>query len=172
MTEWFNVGKIVNTHGIRGEVRVLASTDFPEQRFQKGNELALFDGDQQVTKVTIANHRIHKNFDLLTFVGMPTINDVEKYRDMVLKVDKSQLNELNDHEFYYHEILGCQVVTTEGATLGKVTEILATGANDVWEVTPEKGKKNYIPYIEDVVKSVDIESKTITIEVMEGLLAE
>lgn len=172
MNDWLNVGKIVNTHGIRGEVRVMSSTDFPEQRFKKGSELALFDGDKLVTTVRVTSHRTHKNFDLLTFEGMASINDVEKFRNMLLKVEKTNLTELDDHEFYYHEIIGCRVQSTEGQELGTITEILATGANDVWEVTPAKGKKHYIPYIEDVVKSVDIDNKLITIEVMEGLLSE
>lgn len=172
MTEWLNVGKIVNTHGIRGEVRVMSSTDFPEQRFKKGNKLGLFSGDQLVTEVTVASHRTHKNFDLLTFEGMPSINEVERYRDHLLKVEKTALTELEDNEFYYHEIIGCAVYSTEGDEIGTVTEILATGANDVWEVTPKNGKKHYIPYIEQVVKSVDPAENKIVIEVMEGLLSE
>lgn len=172
MTHWLNVGKIVNTHGIRGEVRILASTDFPEERFKKGSELALFKEDHHIQTVKIASHRTHKNFDLVTFDGMPSINDVEKFKDHFLKVDAATLTELEDHAYYYHEILGCDVVSTDGEDVGKVTEILATGANDVWEVTPVKGKKHYIPYIEQVVKSVDPQEKKIVIEVMEGLLSE
>lgn len=172
MTHWLNVGKIVNTHGIRGEVRILASTDFPEERFKKGSELALFKEDQHIQMVKIASHRTHKNFDLVTFDGMPSINDVEKFKDHFLKVDAATLTELEDHAYYYHEILGCDVVSTDGEDIGKVTEILATGANDVWEVTPVKGKKHYIPYIEQVVKSIDPQEKKIVIEVMEGLLSE
>lgn len=172
MTEWLNVGKIVNTHGIRGEVRVMSSTDFPEERFKKGNELALFDGETFVSTVKVASHRTHKNFDLLTFEGMSNINDVEKFRNYLLKINKEHLTELDENEFYYHEIIGCTVVSSEGQEIGEVTEILATGANDVWEVTPPKGKKHYIPYIAHVVKEIDIENKKIVIDVMEGLLSE
>ncbi|MFC4354431.1 ribosome maturation factor RimM [Chryseomicrobium palamuruense] len=172
MTEWLNVGKIVNTHGIRGEVRVMSSTDFPEERFKKGSELALFDGEKLLMTLKVTSHRTHKNFDLLTFEGMTNINDVEKFRNHFLKVNKDQLNELEDHAYYYHEIMGCRVVSTEGQEIGEVTEILATGANDVWEVTPSKGKKHYIPYIAQVVQEIDIEEKKIVIDVMEGMLSE
>lgn len=169
---YFNVGKIVNTHGIRGEVRVISRTDFPEERYAPGSSLALFmPGSKTPIHLTVASHRQHKNFDLLTFENHSSINDVEKYRDGILKVSSEQLSELEEGEFYYHEIIGCTVFSTEGEEIGKVTEILETGANDVWTVTPETGKPHYIPYIEDIVKEIDIEEKKIVIELMEGLLS-
>lgn len=170
--QWFNVGKIVNTHGIRGEVRVISRTDFPEERYAVGNKLHLFmPGEKKGIPLTVASHRRHKNFDLLTFEQHPNINDVEKYRDGMLKVSEHELGELGEDEYYYHEIIGCTVVTMEGQAIGSVTEILETGANDVWTVTPAEGKPHYIPYIADVVKEIDIEAKVIRIDPMEGLLA-
>lgn len=170
--KWFNVGKIVNTHGIRGEVRVLSRTDFPEERYAVGSELGLFmPGNKQPIHLTVASHRTHKNFDLLTFENHPNINDVEKYRDGILKVSEDKLTELEDGVFYYHEIIGCTVKTLDGEEIGKVTEIFETGANDVWTVTPQEGKPHYIPYIDDVVKEVDVVNKEIIIEAIEGLLS-
>jgi len=172
MEKWFNVGKIVNTHGIRGEVRVISKTDFPEQRYKVGNVLYLFmPGSKQPIELTVKTHRTHKNFNLLTFEGFENINEVEKFRDGILKVPESQLSELDEDEFYYHEVIGCHVVTTEGLELGKVTEILSPGANDVWVIKSSKGKEILIPYIEDVVKKVDVKEKVILIEPMEGLLS-
>ena len=170
--EWFNVGKIVNTHGIWGEVRVISTTDFPDERYQVGNELGLYkeDGSKPII-VKIASHRKHKNFDLLTFEGYSMLKDVEGFRNAVLKVSEKYLTELDENEYYYHEIIGCTVESLEGEVIGTVTEILQTGANDVWTVQPSKGKAHYIPYIEDVVKKVDVENKKITIEVLEGLLS-
>lgn len=162
----------MNTHGIRGEVRVISRTHFPEERYQVGNKLALFMPNSKTPiYLTVASHRQHKNFDLLTFENHPNLNDVEKYRDGVFKIAEDQLGELDENEFYYHEIKGCTVVTLEGVELGQVTDILETGANDVWTVTPEKGKPHYIPYIEDVVKEIDIDSKKIVIDPLEGLLS-
>lgn len=169
--EWFNVGKIVNTHGILGEVRVLSRTDFPEERFAVGMKLGLFKkNEKKPIMVTIASHRQHKNFELLTFEGYPHINDVAEFKDSYLRIAEHDLTDLEENAYYHHEILGCEVYSTEGDLIGKVTEILETGANDVWEVTPESGKKHYIPYIEDVVKEIDIDEKKIVIEVLEGLL--
>lgn len=171
--EWFNVGKIVNTHGIRGEVRVLSRTDFPDERFAVGTKLGLFKPDaKKPLMVTIASHRQHKNFELVTFEGYPNINDVVEFKDSYLRIAEHDLTDLEDHAYYHHEILNCTVYSEEGREIGIVTDILETGANDVWEVTPKAGKKHYIPYIEDVVKEIDVDEKKITIEVLEGLLNE
>ncbi|MBE1553486.1 ribosome maturation factor RimM [Sporosarcina limicola] len=169
---WFNVGTIVNTHGIRGEVRVISRTHFPEERYTVGNKLALFMPESKAPiYLTVASHRQHKTFDLLTFENHPNLNDVEKYRNGIFKISEDKLGELDEGEFYYHEIIGCAVVTTGGIDIGKVTEILETGANDVWTVTPEKGKPQYIPYIDEIVIEVDIDNKRIVIDPMEGLLS-
>ena len=172
--EWFNVGRIVNTHGVRGEVRILSTTDFEEERFVVGNKLAAFKkNDKKPTWVTIQSVRRHKNFILLTFEGMNNINLVEPFKEGMLKVTKDQMEEdlLDENEYFYHDIIGCSVVSEEGETIGEVKDILQTGANDVWVVKGAKGKEQYIPYIEDVVKDINIDEKIITIHVMEGLLS-
>ncbi|KMK77187.1 ribosome maturation factor RimM [Alkalihalobacillus pseudalcaliphilus] len=174
MSEWFKVGKIVNTHGVKGEVRVIASTDFTEDRFASGQELMVIDKEtKSEVKVKVTGHRKHKNFDLLTFDGYTNINHVERFKGEFLYVHEAFLDELDKYEYYYHEIIGCLVKTEEGQELGKVREILETGANDVWIVQRiGQGKDILIPYIEQVVKQVDVEAKVITIHAMEGLIDE
>lgn len=170
MTEFLNVGKIVNTHGIWGEVRVISQTDFPEERYRKGQRLTLFRENKAPLELTVAGHRKHKNFDLLTFEGYPTINDVEPLRDGILKVSKDELSELTENEYYYHEIIGLTVIDEQARELGKIKEILSPGANDVW-VVQRKGKKDaLIPYIESVVKQIDLDKGEVHIEIPEGLL--
>jgi 16S rRNA processing protein RimM len=170
--EWFNVGKIVNTHGIWGEVRVISTTDFADERYEVGSELGLFKADGSTPIIVkVASHRKHKNFDLLTFEGYALLRDVEVFRDAILKVSEKYLADLEDNAFYFHEIIGCTVESTDGDAIGTVTEIIQTGANDVWAVQPTKGKTHYIPYIEDVVKTIDIDNKKIIIEVLDGLLS-
>ncbi|MDG5470266.1 ribosome maturation factor RimM [Jeotgalibacillus sp. ET6] len=171
MTTWFNVGKIVNTHGIRGEVRVISRTDFPDERYVPGNVLFLFkDGQQDAKELIIKSHRKHKNFDLLTFEGFDNVNEVEPFKEGMLKISEDQLTSLDENEFYYHEIVGCHVWTDEQVELGVIKEILSPGANDVWVVQTHEGKELLIPYIESVVKKVDVSSKQVIITVMEGLL--
>ncbi|KAA0547960.1 ribosome maturation factor RimM [Bacillus sp. BGMRC 2118] len=171
MANYFNVGKIVNTHGIRGEVRVISTTDFTEERYVKGNTLYIFKNNEAPIPVKILAHRVHKNFDLLTFEGYANVNDVEAFKGAMLKVSEDQLGHLNEGEFYYHEIIGCVVFSEDGQEIGKVKEIIATGANDVWVLGKQGEKDILIPYIEDVVKEIDVENKKIVIHVMEGLLS-
>ncbi|WP_119026974.1 ribosome maturation factor RimM [Bacillus velezensis] len=170
---WFNVGKIVNTHGIKGEVRVISKTDFAEERYKPGNTLYLFaEGAAEPIKVTVSAHRLHKQFHLLQFKEMQSLNEVEHLRNMVIKVPEEDLGELEEDEFYFHEIIGCEVVSEDGELIGTVKEILTPGANDVW-VVARKGKKDaLIPYIASVVKDININEKKIKIHVMEGLIDE
>lgn len=166
---YFKVGKIVNTQGLQGEMRVLSVTDFAEERFKKGNQLALFDPkDQFVMNVEIASHRKVKNFDIIKFKGMYHINDIEKYRDYTLKVAEEDLAALDEGEFYYHEIIGLEVYEGE-ALLGTIKEILQPGANDVW-VVKRKGKRDLLlPYIPPVVLEVDVAAGRVQVEIPEGL---
>lgn len=172
MTTYFNVGKIVNTHGIKGEVKVVRITDF-EERFEPGQRLFLFKKQSDKPEiVTIKSHRKHKGFDMLLFEEYGNINDVEPFKEGMLKVTDAYQTPLEEHAYYYHEILECEVETTDGRSLGVIKEILSPGANDVW-VVKSKGKKDLlIPYIEDVVKTVDVVNKRVTIEPMEGLLPD
>ena len=166
---YFNVGKIVNTQGLQGEMRVLSVTDFAEERFKKGNTLSLFDKkDQFIMDVEIASHRKVKNFDIIKFKGMYHINDIEKYRDFSLKVAEEDLTDLEDGEFYYHEIIGLEVYEND-VLLGTIKEILQPGANDVW-VVKRKGKRDLLlPYIPPVVLGIDIEQGRVDVEIPEGL---
>src|SRR5699024_7684402 len=107
MPNWFNVGKIVNTHGIHGEVRVISKTDFPEQRYAVGSKLTLFMNGKEVKELVVTSHRTHKNFDLLTFENYTNVNDVVEMKEGILKVDEAQLSSLPEDEFYFHEIIGC-----------------------------------------------------------------
>ncbi|RFU68834.1 ribosome maturation factor RimM [Bacillus sp. V59.32b] len=171
MEKWFNVGKIVNTHGIMGEVRVISRTDFHEERYKPGNTLYLFkENENEPIALKIISHRIHKNFDLLTFEDYTNVNLSERLKGGILKVPESQLGELDEGEFYFHEIIGCTIFTDEDVEIGKISEILTPGANDVWVVKGKGGKDILIPYIDDIVSEIDINSKKITIVPMEGLL--
>ncbi|MCU5746722.1 ribosome maturation factor RimM [Staphylococcus sp. SQ8-PEA] len=162
------VGQIVNTHGIKGEVRIKSNSDFTDVRFQKGETLTIERDNNVDLELTVASHRMHKGFHMLTFEGINNINEVEHLKgEMLLQERDHEDIELGEHEYYYSDIIGCTVFD-ESTPIGRVTEIFETGANDVWVV---QGEKEYlIPYIADVVKDVDIENKTIRITPLEGLL--
>ena len=164
------VGKIVNTHSLKGEVKVISSTDFEEQRFEKGTELLITRGNQVVKEVTVESYRTHKNNLLVKFVGIDSIEETEKLKNLQIKIDSENIGELEENEYYFHEIIGCEVFDENGKSLGEISEILTPGANDVWVIKSQNGKEILIPYIEDVVKKIDVENKKIDIEVMEGLI--
>jgi len=172
--DWFNVAKIVNTHGVRGELKLIAQTDFPEERFKPGSRLTLVNPETMnmanAPEFEVATSRFQKNSYIVKFKEIEDINQALKYKGWQLKVSSEQLFELPKGEYYYFEIIGCAVATEEGEHLGQITEILSPGANDVWVVQPPQGKPIYIPYIDDVVKQVDIGNKKIIIHLLEGLV--
>lgn len=166
------VGKIVNTHGVRGELKIVPQTDFPEERFAKGSVLYAFTSasSEQGEQLKVQASRIHKGTWIVKFEEYNNINDVLRFKGGVLKVSKADQVELEDGQYYYHEIIGCEVFTENGDRLGSVKEILAPAANDVWVVKREGNKDLLIPVIDEVVLDVDIVQKRITIHVLEGLL--
>lgn len=169
-TRYYTVGKIVNTQGLRGELRVKSTTDFPDERFRVGNELFLFHPSLSAPlPVKVASRRPHKEFELLSFEGYPSINDVEKFKGGELKIPEEALMELEEDEYYIHQLVGCTVLTDEGEELGTIVDVLQPGANDVWVV---KGKRGEIllPFIDDCIKEVDVANKRVVCHLMEGLV--
>ena len=164
------VGKIVNTHSLKGEVKVISSTDFEEERFKKGNKLLITRGNQLIREVVVQSYRNHKNFLLVKFEGIDSVEEAEKLKNLQIKIDSDEVGELEEKEFYFHQIIGCEVFDENDKNLGEIIDILTPGANDVWVIKGENGKEILIPYIEDVVKKIDIISKKVNIEVMEGLI--
>lgn len=107
---------------------------------------------------------------MLKFEGYEHINDVVQWKNSILKITDKQLTDLSDDEYYFHEIIGCEVVTIDNDIIGVISEILTPGANDVWVVERDSGKDILIPYIEEIVMDISIDEKKIIIKPMEGLL--
>jgi 16S rRNA processing protein RimM len=171
--KWFTVGKVVNTHGIRGELKILSQTDFADVRFAAGNKLLMVNEESGASlEVKVISSRANKNVYILKLEGFTDINVVEKYKGWVLKISSDQQLELEEGEYYYHEIIGCRVVTEEGEELGTISEILSPGANDVWVVDRPNGsgKQLLLPVIDDVLINVDTKEKIVTVHLMEGLI--
>ncbi|MCM3625976.1 ribosome maturation factor RimM [Paenibacillus glycanilyticus] len=169
--KWFNVGKLVNTHGLRGEVKVLPQTDFADTRFAPGSRLSLHNTESgEKLEVEVTSSREQKGMFVLKLKGFNDINEVEKYKGWVFKINEADLDQLDEGEYYYHEIIGCKVVTDEGEELGTISEILRPGANDVWVVEQPKKKQLLLPVIDDVLLKVDVTNKTVTVRLLEGLI--
>lgn len=169
MTNFYNVGTIVNTQGLQGEVRVVAVTDFADERFKAKTTLALFDkNDKYITDLTVKTSRRQKNFYVVKFDGLYHINDVEKFRDFTLKIAEENLTDLDENEFYYHEIIGLDVYEND-QKIGVISEILQPGANDVWVVKRQGKKDLLLPYIPPVILDVNLAENRVNVDIMEGL---
>ncbi len=169
--QFYDVAKILTTHGLQGEVKVALITDFPNNRFAAGSRLALKDDHNLV--LTVKSGRPFKQFWLVTFEEIDDIEQAEKLKGKVLVVSQENQQELPAGSYYYHDIIGCQVIDNGNKeVIGKITDIEAPGANDIWLVKEKNGNEFWLPYIKDVVKEIDIENQKIYVELMEGLRDE
>ncbi|HWR38652.1 MAG TPA: ribosome maturation factor RimM [Patescibacteria group bacterium] len=156
-----SIGKIVAPHGVRGDVRVIPLTDFPD-RFQSMKEIILEDG----VSLTVENVNYHKEFVLLKFKGLEDKNAVEKLRGKEIRVTKDQLVKLPEGHFYTFDIIGLQVQTEDGETLGRVTDVIATGSNDVY-VVEQNGKVTLVPALKQVVQRIDLAAGLMVVRLQE-----
>lgn len=164
------VGHIIGVHGLRGELKVELYTDFPE-RFEAGATLFL---GTDLEEVTLGQVRPHKGHLLLTIDGIAGRSAAEALRGLWLFVDEADAAELEEGEFWIHDIIGLRVETEEGSVLGQVVDVLPTGANDVYIVRPAPGvnrdQEILLPAIADVILAVDVAAGTIQVRLPEGLI--
>lgn len=164
------VGQIVGLHGLHGEVKVEVHTDYPE-RFDVGSELLL---GEQLRPVQVQSSRPHKTHQLVRFRGINGRDAAEALRNLWLFVHEDEAAELDDDSYWIHDIVGLQAVTVEGRVLGTVSDVMATGANDVYIVQPVAGvnreRELLLPAIGDVVQRVELENERIIVALPDGLL--
>ena len=168
MEKLLQVGVISSTHGVRGEVKVFPTTD-QVQRFKKLKEVILDTGSgQQVLK--IESVKFFKQFAILKFEHYDNINDIEKYKGKSLYVTRENAVKLQKDEYFIADLIGLKVLTDEGEEFGTVKDILQTAANDVYLIEGPEGKEYLFPSIKECILNVDLESGTVTVHIMDGLL--
>lgn len=170
MEEFLQVGAIANTHGIAGEVKVFPMTD-DIRRFKQLKEVYLDTGRERML-IHVASCKFVKNQPVLKFKEFSNINEVEKYKRCGLFITRDQAVPLGKDEYFIADLIGLSVIREDGETLGELTDVLQTGANDVYEVTMENGKQVLLPVIRECIKKVDLEKRQVTVHVMKGLLDE
>jgi len=162
------LGKLVNTHGIKGEVKIHSSNEESAYYLQPG-EMIFLEFGKTMLEFKVVSHRAHKKMDMVKFEGLDNINDVEKYKGCKVYVIEEEFEvELEEDEVLVGDLVGCQVVTTEGQDLGEVVEVFNTGASDILRVKGQS--EQLIPYVNSIIVSEDFESKVITIDAIEGLI--
>lgn len=168
MEDFLQVGVITATHGIRGEVKVFPTTDDPERFLDL--ETIYLDLGREKKLLNISGVKFFKQFVILKFREFDNINDVEPFRKKSLLVTREQAVPLEEGEYFIADLIGLTVITDENRELGKLTDVLKTGANDVYQVTDENGKEILLPAIKDCILSVDLGQGEMKVHILEGLL--
>lgn len=167
MRNFLETGKIVNIHGIKGEVKIMPWSDNPEficefDSIYCGKDKKCFE---------VENSRVHKNMVLVKFKGIDTPEAANAMRNSIVYIDRDDI-ELEDGTYFIQDLIGLTMKNADnGKIYGKVKDVFQTGANDVYEISD--GEKKYlVPAIPDVIVNVDIENKEILIRPLEGLFDE
>ncbi len=168
MENLLRVGVITSPHGVCGEVKVYPTTD-DMNRFKKLKRVFLDLGREQKT-LEIEHVKFFKNMVILKFKGIDTMNEAEAWRQKDLLITRDQAVTLKPDENFIVDLIGLKVVTDEGETLGVMTDVIQTGANDVYCVQTERGKELLLPAIKDCILKVDLEKQEMLVHVLDGLL--
>ncbi len=158
------VGKVTKAHGLRGEVVVLVISDNPD-RFDPGSSVFLEDGKE----LRIGASRPNGGRLLVSFEGVTDRNAADLLRGSWLVVPLSMLPELPEGDYWPHQLVGCQVVTESGRSLGAIHDVLANPANDLWAAVDDAGTETLIPAIREVVVDVDVAAKRVSVRDLPGL---
>jgi len=162
--EYVTVGRILAPWGIQGKLKVEVITDFPE-RFAPSSQVYI---NQQ--PVTIDRAEWHKGKLVIKLDAINSAEEAQKLRGQYLEIPANQLRPLPEGQFYLFQVIGLEVQTTQGELLGIITEILSAESNDTYVVSGDRGEI-LIPAIEDVIKSIDLDSGLMTIQPIFGLLS-
>ncbi len=163
--EFLAVGRVLRPHGVHGELRVEVHTDDPE-RFGVYPQVYLGDS---LTRYRIKKYRLVQGAVLLFLHGIHTRDQAEQLRDQWIWIARADAMPLAEGEYYTYQVLGMRVVSDEGLELGQVTEILETGANDVYVVRGLRGEI-LLPVIAQVIVNVDLQTRQMTVHLLDGLL--
>ena len=168
MEDLLRIGVISSTHGIAGEVKVFPTTDEPA-RFKKLKK-CIIKTDRETIELDIVSARYFKNMVILKFKQFNNINEVEKYKSAEIYVTRDNAIKLKEGEFFICDLIGLTVVDEKETEIGTLTDVLKTGANDVYEITDKAGKTYLFPAIKQCILNTDINKGIMTVHVLEGLL--
>ncbi len=166
--QYFEIGQIVNTFGIKGMVKVNPFTDDISQ-FEE-METILVDKKGNLLEIQIEEVKYSKNQVLLKLKGIETVEEAEKYRNCYLKLPREKARKLPKNTYFIADLIGLEVYTEEGKLLGKVDDIYNTGASDIYVIKDELGKQILLPAIKDVIKQIDLEQEKIVVHLLDGLV--
>jgi 16S rRNA processing protein RimM len=159
------IGYLRRAHGVRGEIIMDLHTDFP-QRIKKGRKVLVGEKHQPLTFDTV---RPHNNGLLVSFRGVDSPEDAGKLRNQWVYVKATEVPPLPEGQHYQYEMIDLDVVDEDGTLLGKLVEILETGANDVYVVRDDSGREILLPAIPPVILNLDMDQRTLKVHLLDGL---
>lgn len=168
--EYFEIGQIVNTFGIKGMLKVNPFTD-DITKFEK-IKTVLVEINGKQSSLEIEEVKYSKNQVLLKIKGIDTIEQANKYRNCYLKIPRAKAGKLPENTYFIADLIGLQVYSDEGKLLGKVEDIYNTGSSDIYVVKDECGKQILLPAIKEVIKQIDLEQEKIIVHLLKGLVDE
>ena len=164
------IGEVLRPHGVRGEVRMRVITDDREQlRDLEYVYLGKSPGDARKRKLELAGCRFNKAYALLSFAGCASRDQAERLRDQLVMIDMAQAAPLEDGQYYLFQLIGMRVLADD-QELGRIREVLQTGANDVYIIDSDPHGELLIPAHEETIADIDFEARAITMTLPEGLL--
>ena len=164
--EYVKIGKVVNTFGLKGELKIESMTDFVEERFRKGQQLYI-DSKEGFKEVSVLRKREHKGFLLVTFKDLEDINLVEQFKGYFIYIAKDRIHELPAGQYYYFQLKGCSVYD-QNNFIGTV-ENVEDGYQTILRIRTED-KEILVPYVDAFIKGVDVGNKRIDVNLIEGFL--
>ncbi|MBQ1172136.1 MAG: 16S rRNA processing protein RimM [Lachnospiraceae bacterium] len=170
MEDLLQVGILSSTHGVRGEIKVFPTTD-DVKRFKKNKEYILGTKNGNMD-VRVESVKFFKQFVILKFEGIDTLDDILAYKGCSLYVNRAHAVKLQKDEYFIADLIGMEVFDEDENYIGKLTDVLETGANDVYEITTEDEKTYLFPAIKECIKKVDMDNRKITAYVMPGLMED
>lgn len=167
MQEYFEIGQIVNTFGVKGMVKIYPYTD-DITRFEKLKKVNL-TGKNSKREYEIEDVKYHKNMVLVKFKGVDSLEEAENLRNFYVEIERKDASPLEEGSYYIADLIGLNVYTDEGEKLGILEDIFNTGSNDVYVVKDNEGKQILLPGIDEVIKQVDLEKGEILVHMLKGL---
>ena len=168
MENYFRVGVITNTHGLKGEVKVFPTTDDAD-RYYDLKEVVINPEKENIT-LKIKNVRFFKNLVIVKFEGIDDINDVEKYKGKDLYVSRENAVPLEENEYYIADLIDMDIYDEEGNKIGVLYDVMQTGANDVYVINLDDCRELLLPVIDETVLDVNLDENKITVHILDGLL--
>lgn len=168
MDDLLRIGVVTTTHGLRGEVKVFPTTD-DARRFDDCDEVILSGKNEQLV-LHVERVKYFKNIVIVKFKEFNDINEVERFRKYDIMVTREHAVPLEEGEYFICDIIGARVVEEDGTLIGTVSDVLETGANNVFVIQKEDGGEVLFPSIPDCIKQIDVENKEVVAFIMPGLM--